>query len=107
MTDQELLESAAKAMGFTQHHSYREKLNALLWLSESGYPSTWSPLTDDKDAFQLAVDMKMNLNLLGWRSEAQVSDHPVVVEQVVNNDAYAATRKAIVRAAAETVRGQE
>ena len=105
MTDQELLELAAKAMGFTQHHSYREKLNALLWLSESGFPSTWSPLTDDKDAFELAVDMKMNLTLLGWRSEAQVSGQPVVVEQVINNDAYAATRRAIVRAAAEMGKG--
>ena len=107
MTDQELLESAAKAMGFIQHHSYSEKINALLWVSKSGFPSTWSPLTDDKDAFQLAVDMKMNLTLLGWRSEAQISDYPVVVEQVVNNDAYAATRRAIVRAAAKIAKVQE
>lgn len=101
MTDKELLELAAKAMGFVQHHSYREKTNSLLWLSESGFPATWSPLTDDKDAFQLAVDLKMNLTLSGWRAEAQVAEHPTVVEPVVNNDAYAATRRAIVRAAAE------
>jgi hypothetical protein len=101
MTDRELLELAAKAMGFVPHHSYREKLNALLWLSESGFPATWSPLTDDKDALRLAVDLKMNLTLLGWRSEAQVSGHPSVVEPVVNNEPYAATRRAIVRAAAE------
>ena len=105
MTDKELLELAAKAMGFIPHHSYREKTNSLLWLSKSGFPATWSPLTDDKDAFQCAVDLKMNLTLLGWRSEAQVADHPVVVEQVVNNDAYSATRRAIVRAAAEIGRG--
>jgi len=105
MTDRELLEMAAKAMGFVQHHSYREKTNSLLWLSESGFPATWSPLTDDKDAFKCAVDLKMNLTLSGWRSEAQVADHPVVVEPVVNNDAYAATRRAIVRAAAEIGKG--
>ena len=107
MNDRELLENAAKAVGFVQHHSYREKLNSLLWLSESGFPSTWSPLTDDKDALRLAVDLKMDLTLMPWRIEAHVSDCPVVVEEVVNKDAYAATRRAIVRAAAEIGRAME
>ena len=98
MTDQELLELAAKAMGFAQHHSYREKLNALLWLSDSGYPSTWSPLTDDKDAFQLAVDMKMIIDPYS----GVVGIPPSTIIATINNgDIYAATRRAIVQVAAE------
>jgi hypothetical protein len=104
MTDQELLESAAKAMGFAQHHSYREKLNALLWLSESGFPSTWSPLTDDKDAFQLAVDMKMVIDPYA----GVVAIPPRIVIATVNNgDIYAAIRRAIVQVASEIGKGQE
>ena len=104
MTDQELLELAAKAMGFAQHHSYREKINALLWLSESGFPSTWSPLTDDKDAFQLAVDMKMIIDPYS----GLVAILPSTVIAIVNNgDIYAATRRAIVQVAAEIAKDLE
>ena len=100
MTDRELLELAAKACGFVDGHIYREKLNALLWRSESGFPALWNPLNNNEDAFKLAVDLCMNLSLMAWRSEAQLTNHEAVVEPVVNKDPYAATRRAIVRAAA-------
>lgn len=61
MSDQELLEMASKAAGHVPHHSYREKTNSLLWISESGFPSTWSPLTDDGDAFRLAAKLGFDL----------------------------------------------
>ena len=105
MTDKEYLELAAKAMGYVPHHSYREKLNALLWISKSGFPSTWGPFDDDKDAFRLAIDLNINLTIMPWRIEAQALNQELVVENVVNDNKHAATRRAIVRAAAEIGKG--
>ena len=113
MTDRELLELAAKAMGFVPHHSYREKTNSLLWLSESGFPSTWSPLTDDKDALRLAVKLRLAV----WTAVdngrppmyalALGGGYPNTIraEELHDTDPYAATRRAIVRAAAEIGKG--
>jgi hypothetical protein len=106
MTDRELLEMASKAAGHVPHHSYREKTNSLLWISESGFPSTWSPLTDDGDALRLAV----MLNIVVWecvqydRAMAEVrygKARGEYWEPIENGDPYTATRRAIVRAAAE------
>lgn len=122
MTDRELLEMAAKAMGFVQHHSYREKTNSLLWLSESGFPATWSPLTDDKDALRLAVKLNLYIAVREFRTEVfhqRVLDPAVdilgfelsepfiklLAKEAHDGDAYAATRRAIVRAAAEIGKG--
>lgn len=98
MTDKELLEHAAKAMGFVEPHSYREKTNSLLWLSASGFPSTWSPLADNNDAFEMAVKLSL------------LTDHNVQIAPVnvwEGEDPYAATRRAIVRAAAEIGKNME
>jgi hypothetical protein len=85
-TDRELLELAARAAGLRLNHQ--------------GHPTSgnyydppdceWNPLTDDGDALRLAV--KLNL----W--EAIRMAHRLVSDTV---DIYAATRRAIVRAAAE------
>lgn len=99
MNDRELLELAAKAMGFVQHHSYREKLNSLLWISESGFPATWSPLTDDGDALRLAVKLS-----LFWE---QMELFDMFFEAEEKTDKLAATRRAIVRAAAEIGRSMK
>jgi hypothetical protein len=61
----------------------------------------WNPLTDDGDALRLAVKLRLSIGfprpdvvwLLGRKGE--------VTREVVFNDPYAATRRAIVRAAAE------
>ena len=95
MTDRELLELAAKAAG-----------NGFV----IGY---WNPLTDDGDALRLAVKLGLDLELHGCNST-----HPYAVafdcnrniaeeEQPDNGDPYAATRRAIVRAAAEIGRCME
>lgn len=108
MTDKELLELAAKASGFVEPHSYREKTNSLLWLSKSGFPATWSPLTDNADAFKLMVDLNLFV-FHGWTSAEGVALANVLVDnaeqtapsgEIKGDDAYAATRRAIVRAAA-------
>ena len=110
MTDKELLELAAKAAGFVQPHSYREKTNSLLWLSKSGFPATWSPLTDDGDALRLAVKLKLTVqqNEMSVYAFTHNGTTPYAETNEVHRneiDPYTATRRAIVRAAAEIGRG--
>jgi hypothetical protein len=107
MTDRELLELAAKAAGFVPAYRYMEKTNRLLWLGQSGFPATWGPFDDDADAFKLAVQLNMTLVLMKWRTEVEIEGKTIVVESVVNDDPCAATRRAIVRAAAEIGKGME
>jgi sugar phosphate isomerase/epimerase len=77
ITDKELLELAAKAGG-------------LAFWSEN----EWNPLDDDGDALRLAVQLKM------WTHSGMgcFQNEP---------DPYAATRRAIVRAAAEIGRSMK
>lgn len=82
MTDKELADLAARAFGTVQEG--------------------FSPLTDDGDALRLAVKLCLTVSadsdeLCVWRYQNPDVD---VCEQI-NNDPYAATRRAIVRAAAE------
>jgi hypothetical protein len=115
MNDEEMLRYAAKAAGFVEPHSYREKTNSLLWMAQSGFPATWRPLDDDGDAFKLMVQ----LNLFVFHSWTHAEGVPlanVVVDnaeqkipsgEIKGDDPYAATRRAIVRAAAEIGKQQE
>ena len=87
MTDRELLELAAKAVG-------KRYVDGESWDEDAG----WNPLTDDGDALRLAV----KLSLL---CDDDVQYAPVNVWE--GQDPYAATRRAIVRAAAEIGRGMK
>jgi hypothetical protein len=106
MTDKELLELAAKAAGYViTNWDYEDLYHG--WMpvrridNENGWETTgWNPLTDDGDALRLAVKLHMDLILMAWRAEANTDDK-IAVEPVVNGDPYAATRRAITRAAAE------
>lgn len=95
MTDRELLELAAKAAGI--EGSWHEQNSAYAsptgWLMPNGH--TWNPLTDDGDAFRLAVKC-LPFHTLQYSREDY--DH-------CQQDPYAATRRAIVRAAAEIGKG--
>jgi len=100
MTDKELLELAAKACGYKEisasYHSDDDGFPTSefwylhikdLYDGESGASCVWNPLTDDGDALRLAVK-------LGFMP---------TVDQILAikcSDPYAATRRAIVRAAA-------
>jgi hypothetical protein len=105
MNDRELLEYAAKAAGIEHYGEY----NASGGLKTTG--GWWNPIDGDSAAFQLAV--KLGLNIIG-NAVATVSvragnDHDVseVFIQLQRTDhPYAATRRAIVRAAAEIGRSQ-
>lgn len=113
MTDRELLELAAKAAGirYTINDEEYYKTHAFfgLWLVYDGEPSEyarqyWNPLTDDGDALRLAVKLGIGTQsyaALGYShaGSESVSQSAVMKEQH-NGDPFAATRRAIVRAAA-------
>jgi len=90
-SDRELLEFAAKAAGIQI-----EWKNAVPYTGTKSYmPRAWLPLADDGDALRLAV--KLELHVL--RGIAQTPDGDMHFD-IDERDQYAATRRAIVRAAA-------
>lgn len=100
MNDRELLELAAKAAGLEEYSNslgrgpmYRKYHSGLQdWVS-------WNPLTDDGDAFRLAVKLQMEV---ASRSIARADCIGYEIQlEPLNGDPGAATRRAIVRAAAE------
>lgn len=99
MDDRTLLELAAKATGdFYQHPANKipDGLPVMFYLNDK----PWSPLADDGDALRLAVKLKLLVDICKDQTEAGNSDCPYQCELHIE-DSYAATRRAIVRAAAE------
>lgn len=111
MTDRELLEAAAKAAGM-KRGSWNDG-----WNDEGRETGDyWNPLTDDGDALRLAVKLRIDLSL--WINTVSVTAKTHIgagrgislfddAKRIANDhaepfgdDTYAATRRAIVRAAA-------
>lgn len=116
MTDRELLEMAAKAAGLEikPPPAWAEgEWEGLIVFRNGGLHHTnWNPLEDDSSALRLAVKLGMNLALVPGRAFAvaacgfDVNGAPnAEVVEPHADDPYAATRRAIVRAAAEIGRG--
>lgn len=116
MTDKELLELAAKACGYKQvsasYHSDDDGFPTSefwylhvkdLYDGKSGSSCVWNPLTDDGDALRLAVKLRMEIIHLSDGVEVSSYDNKVCEAEYPSEeqDPYAATRRAIVRAAAE------
>lgn len=62
----------------------------------------WSPLTDDGDALRLAVKLNLDVDILSdcvYANGLEVQNYQLF--EWHKDDKYAATRRAIVRAAAE------
>jgi hypothetical protein len=109
MTDRELLELAAKAAGIDA----RRLPNA--WPHRFD-DDQWDPLIDNGDALRLAVKLGIDVSFPLYRKCDPPTVHagrywdPYVscwypFEEKKGEDPYAATRRAIVRAAAEIGRG--
>lgn len=112
MSDRELLEMAAKAAGVEYDPKQFSQFG--LWLVIHGEPSEyqrryWNPLKDDGDALRLAVklniefacfDDKQSVNAGVWSAEHKWNEVWDCMTPY-NGDKLAATRRAIVRAAAE------
>lgn len=95
MTDQELLELAAKAAGYD--YITETEGDVFAWKERSCVE--WNPLTDDGDALRLAVRLQMDL--VKYDGLLVVHCQQKMVEHEYDNDPYAATRRAIAKAAAE------
>jgi len=98
MTDRELLEMAAKAAGYEVEWVRNSGCHYRCEAEESR--EQWCPLDDDGDALRLAV--KLDISLLGDFPQNIVVvafDARRIIEKY-DGDQYAATRRAIVRAAA-------
>ena len=100
MTDRKLLELAAKAAWYDV--VYESTYLTFFRQDVSGRP-VWNPLNDDGDALRLAV----KLNLVVNRGLAFSSGLKVFATELdaAHFEPYAATRRAIVKAAAEIGRG--
>ncbi len=101
MTDREMLELAAKAAGIdvrwiAECQDYYEHRPHML----PGYWDKWNPLTDDGDALRLAVKLNMTIYHTSVGVSASEPGGRSMLE-LNGTDPYAATRRAIVRAAAE------
>jgi hypothetical protein len=114
MTDRELLELAAKAAGV--EHTENE---GRLYVQRSlVHKREWNPLTDDGDALRLAVNLHVDLRFC-WdgcddqfdtviAERGKLSAHEQI-GMMPNGDVVdenAATRRAVVRAAAEIGRSK-
>lgn len=118
MTDRELLEYAAKAAGIKIYESTDETIqNRPVWVFMSGggmgtmpYEEQWNPLLEDAQALRLAVKLgflishsayKPGENAYGFVGIAWYGQRVEFESEKFTDDPYAATRRAIVRAAAE------
>jgi hypothetical protein len=107
MTVRELLELAAKAAGYWEINGWSiETHKGMRWIDQDCYfERYWNPLTDDGDALRLAVKLEMCVSLEGHGRATAITVAGLEVEETNRDDPYAATRRAIVRAAAEIGRG--
>lgn len=107
--DRELLELAARAAGFKNYIDDVDRYGtAALWVRDDEvFVGQWAPLTDDGDALRLAVKLNMGISIPAMaETHARVDvitfrNSGVNVIEDCKDDPYAATRRAIVRAAAE------
>lgn len=103
-TDRELLELAATATGvecdekspFTSESQYD------LYNGIHTVDLPWNPLTDDGDALRLAVKLGMTISSFPAGARVRYQNRLLDTCEVeeTGDDAHAATRRAIVRAAA-------
>ena len=110
--DKELLELAAKAAGYKLEWDDKEARIPVV-VGPDVY-SYWNPLTDDGDALRLAVKLKIDMEF-GYRGvdanyyDSEKEGYTIKTRELFEDftDPYAATRRAITKAAAEIGRGME
>lgn len=100
-SDRELLELAAKAAGYAVEWDDHYKQFRISSRHSTGR-TFWEPLADDGDALRLAVKLGMSGVISNTQEWTEI--YPTLtsaIREVHEDDPYAATRRAIVRAAAE------
>lgn len=111
MNDKELLELAAKAAGIEgkyvsgfmpDTYFYQSNTDGIYYIHDNQGYAIWNPLTNDGDALRLAVKLEMWVDTVEYEKGVEVFRAPDIrICQPRGDDPYAATRRAIVRAAAE------
>ena len=106
MTDRELLEMGAKAAGLNvkaERVDADDKFTHLIVGAKNTRERiTWNPLTDNGDALRLAVKLQMEIAIFQDECHTRCIEHGQRDwHDAIGADPYAATRRAIVRAAAE------
>lgn len=110
LTDRELLERAARAywgeeIDDVMSYWWGESEQSIVFIYANGneVELLWRPLTDDGDALRLAVKLRMSVRYEGAEVWVRAKDKPAHFDwcgESINPDIDAATRRAIVRAAA-------
>jgi len=108
-TDRELLEAAARAAGIRLEWDGPPSDWVPMYYEGKTYHG-WNPLEDDGDALRLAVKLNLHVEIdvessgvitIEWDfDESGTARRSVEQEAPIGGDDYAATRRAIVRAAA-------
>jgi hypothetical protein len=108
-TDKKLLELAAKAAGIAIKFEYTHGVKDLdVPPRRTDTWENWNPFNDDGDALRLAVKLGLRIDpLLGATLVYGLDCSYRVMDKDCQNDEYAATRLAIVRAAAEIGRSMK
>ena len=115
MTDREMLELAAKAVGLTGECylltgdcSDPAEPGGFRYEHPDGGHDWWNPLTDDGDALRLAVKMGIYVHCrAGSMVTSAIGDGDEWVIENWSNDPTSATRRAITRAAAQIGKGMK
>ena len=103
MTDRELLELAAKAAELPECGWMGP---AFMYVKDNTF-TDWDPLTDDGDALRLAVKLKISVLrdfdrvIACYGDDEHEFETEFLYEKPTPTDPYAATRRAITRAAAQ------
>ena len=121
MNGRELLEMAAKAAGIriSKHEDF-SSTTRLTCIGEDRQYYGWNPLTDDGDALRLAVKLRLTIQLTDclccvsvYANQLDGDEADVVIRHSAEfadfetADPHTATRRAIVRAAAEVGKGMK
>ena len=104
MNDRELLELAAKAAGVD---FYTPEGGDTPWCGRGFYlrgGAVWNPLEDDGDALRLAVQLFRDIHFWYFENSVSVGNE---LRVACGDDPSAATRRAIVRTAAEIGRNMK
>jgi len=104
MVERELLELAAKAAGINLYAAWGEFGHFEGYRNGSLAGDAWDPFTDDGDALRLAVTLRISADFFDdaiYVGYTPLDNECDQVQEPTGSDPYAATRRAIVRAAAE------
>ena len=112
MTDKELLELAAKAAGIELLFEEMKDGGTYYYYKIPGDTQGWNPLNSDSDALRLAVKLGLDVFHFDFKEPKGMQVWAAkpgneAIRELLGNDPYAATRRAIVRAASEIGRGME